>query len=275
MIYCDSHVHTRNSPDGRDAIADIVRQAQDKGLVYLATTDHLDYDLKIGNNRSPIYWNHINLDKYRAEWLAAKAQLDKDQADKPQKMQFCFGIEAGFEDDERVNDAYIKTFERYPFDIVINSVHFVNGMDVYFRSAFLFKSKKRMYGDYLDKILRSLDAPYEYDTVAHIGYVTRNAPYRDKTMSYAEFGDKIDAILNGIIQRNKALEVNTHNIFTPSKEVLQRYYELGGRKITFASDSHHGDICKDYESTCALLKEIGFTHFSVFCQHKESLINIE
>lgn len=110
--------------------------------------------------------------------------------------------------------------------------------------------------------------------MAHIGYVTRNAPYAKKALFYADFPEKFDAILHGIIERGKALEVNTHTTLYPSEEILRKYYEYGGRKISFGSDSHHAELCKDYEKTCAMLKEIGFTHFSVFTAHEEELVPI-
>ena len=153
MIYVDSHVHSRNSSDGRDPVAEIVREAEEKGLAYLATTDHLDLELKYGGNHSPLKWKHIDLDAYYAEWQAAKAALDE----KGSPLEFRFGIEAGF--GENVCDRYLETFEKYPFDVVINSVHFVGGWDVYFPHAFLFKRKKKVYGEYLDNIIKSLDAP--------------------------------------------------------------------------------------------------------------------
>lgn len=268
MIKVDSHVHTRHSSDGHDPIADIVAEAREKGMYYLATTDHLDLELKFGGNKTPIPWKHIDLDAYYAEW---RAEADKLAAENS-PLKFRLGIEAGF--GANVCDKYVETLAKYPFDVVINSVHFVDGWDVYFPNAFFFKSKRRMYGQYLDNIIASLDAPYEYDIIAHIGYVTRNAPYINKKLEYADYPDKFERILKGIIDRGKALEVNTHTTLFPTEEILRKYYEFGGRKVSFGSDSHHAELCKDYENTCKLLKEIGFTHFSVFTAHKEELVPI-
>lgn len=262
----DSHVHSHHSSDGKDEIAEIVRQAKANGVSYLCITDHLDMDLKCGGH-TPIPWKHINLDDYKKEWTAVKESLADDGLD------FCFGIEAGW---SKPAESVLKDLlPRYDFDAVINSVHFVYGWDVYFPRAFWFKSKAKMYSGYLDAILESLDAPYEYDIVAHIGYVTRNAPYKDKSLRYQDYPDKFDAILKGIIARDKALEVNTHTELFPSVEILKRYYELGGRKISFGSDSHRNELVKKYDETCKLLKEIGFTHFSVFHKHVETKIPIE
>ena len=93
-------------------------------------------------------------------------------------------------------------------------------------------------------------------------------------LEYADFPDKFDAILKGIIERGKALEVNTHTPLVPTGEILRKYSEYGGRKLSFGSDSHHAELCKDYERTCAMLRGIGFTHFSVFTDHKEELVEI-
>ena len=52
---------------------------------------------------------------------------------------------------------------------------------------------------------------------------------------------EIDEILQVIIQKDKILEVNSSTkgmgLSVTSEEILQRYYQLGGRKISFASDA--------------------------------------
>ena len=266
MQIVDSHVHTINSPDGNDKIKTILETAKNKGFYYLATTDHLDLDLKcVKKNKTPVKWNHIDLDKYYAEWKEA----EKDAGD----VKFRFGIEAGY--DKGANEAYIETLSKYPFDVVINSVHFVDHWDVYFLNAFLFKPKKRVYTHYLEKIYESLDAPYQYDIVGHIGYVTRNAPYRDKSLKLDDYKEIIDKILRKIIEKDKALEINTHHGILPTDEILKKYYELGGRRISFGSDSHRMDIGKDFEKVCSLAKSIGFTHFSVYTKHIPEEIEIQ
>ena len=86
----DTHVHTRNSADGRDSISEICRQAVEKGISFLCTTDHLDYDLKYGGHAA-VPWKHIDLDEYKAEWLEAKEALGEDSG-----LELRFGIEAGW-----------------------------------------------------------------------------------------------------------------------------------------------------------------------------------
>lgn len=269
---CDTHVHTKNSHDGKLPIQSIVDLAKAQGLCYLATTDHLDYDFEYGKNRAPISWPPLDLDAYYKEWQIAKQALDDD---KNNTLNLCFGIEASYDKSDKAKQKYAETIAKYPFDVVINSVHCVDGYDVYFKMAFLFKRKKHVYKRYLETILESLDAPYQYDIVAHIGYIAHGAPYRDKLLRYKDFPDEIDAVLKGIIERGKAMEINFHHEMAPGRDIVERYYELGGRKISYGSDAHRGDICINYDEAMTMLKEIGFTHLSTFVQHREILIPIE
>ncbi len=262
----DTHVHTRHSSDGHHSIKEIIRQAKERGIGFLCTTDHLDYDLKYGGHAA-VPWRHINLDEYKAEFDEAKANLGEDSG-----LELRFGIEAGWS--KKAEEHLKDLLPRYDFDQVINSVHFVLGWDVYFPQAFWFKTKKRLYSTYLHNVLDSLDAPYEYDVVAHFGYVTRSAPYKNKELPYSDYPELFDAIFKKIIEKGKALEINTHTTQYPTDEILRKYYEAGGRKISFGSDSHRDELGKNYEETCRYLKSIGFTHFSVFTKHVEQLIPI-
>lgn len=269
---CDTHVHSTNSHDGKVPISQIVQEAKAQGLCYLATTEHLDYDFEYGKNRAPVSWPNLDLEKYYKTWSEAKKALDDD---KNNTLNLCFGIEASYDSSQAAKEAYQRAIAKYPFDVVINSVHCVDGYDVYFKMAFLFKTKKRVYRRYLETILESLDAPYQYDIVAHIGYIAHGAPYRDKLLRYKDFPNEIDAILKGIISRDKALEINFHHEMAPQRDIIERYYELGGRKISYGSDAHRGDICKNFDEACKMLKEIGFTHLSTFVKHREVLVPIE
>lgn len=268
---CDCHVHTQNSHDGKIPLCDVVAKAKEQGLCYIATTEHLDYDFLYGKNTAPVKWGMLDVAKYHEDWKNAKQALDDD---KNNTLTLAFGVEASYDSSQRAKDEYKKIIAEYPFDVVINSVHCVDGYDVYFKLAFLFKSKKRVYRRYLETILESLDAPYPYEIVAHIGYIAHGAPYRDKVLRYKDFAKEVDAVLEGIIARGKVLEVNFHHDMVPEREIIERYYELGGRKISYGSDAHRGDICKNFEETCAMLKQIGFTHLSTFVQHKEVLVEI-
>ena len=57
--------------------------------------------------------------------------------------------------------------------------------------------------------------------------------------------------MHTLIQKNKALEVNTSGFVTenrayPKDEVIHRYLSLGGTKFTYGSDAHKVDDLARY-----------------------------
>ena len=74
-----------------------------------------------------------------------------------------------------------------------------------------------------------------------------------------------DEIFHFLIRRNISLEVNTggmqHGLSepNPSYELLQRYYDLGGRMITLGADSHTtANVGLNFPGVVSDLKKIGF-----------------
>jgi histidinol-phosphatase (PHP family) len=158
-------------------------------------------------------------------------------------------------------------YEKYKPDFVINSIHCDGGRDYAYSS--ITQDKPTLYGRYLRLIRESLDAPYPYDIVGHIGYVMRYAPFDDKEIDLNEFKKPLDDILTTIIQKDKILEVNTSSYglsqsSLPGEPLLSLYYKLGGRKISFGSDAHKTDRLADkFEATASMLKGIGFEYLTI------------
>ena len=151
-------------------------------------------------------------------------------------MNVAIGVELGFGDADSVKARYAELCKKFCPDYIINSVHTINGKDLV--RLKIEQDKKAVYGDYLARIRRSLDAPYPYDIVGHIGYAARYVPYENVDFDLNEFGEQLDDIFRTIIAKGKILEVNSASKklkqrSVPDKPLLKRYYELGGRKICF------------------------------------------
>ena len=157
----------------------------------------------------------------------------------------------------------------------------MDGGDAYFGKIFDGKTQKEIYERYLDLLLASVKVPYDYDVVGHIGYVTRYVKYENYTLWQEEYKGKIDELLKEIIARGKTIEINTHvkhreMTYLPERPILERYFELGGRKVTFSSDAHLAESIGDrYEMVRNLAKDIGFTEWTVYKKRKEHKIEIE
>ena len=261
----DVHIHSTFSFDGRDTLKDILFEAHAKGYAFLGVAEHFDYDWLL---LKTLPQKLIDAENYFHE--ARRLQEDYQGC-----MNVLIGAEFGYADDERVAKKYAETVEKYRPDFIVNSVHTLRGEDYYFRQPFYtqkgegkLREKREVYEEYLSLLLKSVHASYPYDIVGHIGYATRYAPYEDKSLSYAEFKKPLDEILQAIIDKNKILEVNTavkdERLFVPTDEIVKRYYQLGGRNVSFASDAHIVARIGDKRAeTVKRLKEIGFTHITV------------
>lgn len=67
----------------------------------------------------------------------------------------------------------------------------------------------------------------------------------------------------------------TLNDFMPSKEILKKYYKMGGRLITMASDAHIAEnASNNFEKAIKAIKEIGFENICYFQNRKVNKIKI-
>lgn len=258
----DSHLHTLYSHDGNATPEAVVEQAIKLGLDYIAFTDHIDRDYLF------ICYDcfcQIELQKYVEHILALKEKYAG-------KIKIALGAELGFL--AEANDLYTKDIASADFDVILNSTHTVFGHDMFFPSFFeVAGTQRNAYEAYLKTIRKSLDAPYQYDIVSHIGYIQKNSPYEDNDLRYDDFSDIIDDILLTVIKYDKCIEVNSKinirdTITMPNTEILKRYYALGGRKISFGSDAHHlSAIGHNYKTVAKLCADIGFNGFTYFLNH--------
>ena len=157
----DCHTHSIFSSDGELSIEKMTAIALEKGLSYLAVTDHVDFDALLEKNRAPSYWKQPDTELY----AATVQRLKPAAADKG--LYLAFGAEMGFDADPAAQRPAKELIESTPFDVIINSVHFAGGLDLYFPEYFKGRTKKQAYELYLDTV-------YELSLI-HISEPTR--PY--------------------------------------------------------------------------------------------------
>ena len=272
-LLTDMHTHSTFSHDGQNELKDMLAAAQKKGIAFYGTSEHFDYDYDEKKMSAEIYSQ--TRDANPEDYFHAARHLQDDYAG---VMNVIVGAEFGYTNDPVALDRYVREYEKFRPDFVINSVHSIGGVD-YCRIPFT-KDKAQTYREYLAIIRESLDAPYPYDIVGHIGYVARYVPFEDGRLSLDEFGAELDDIFKTIIQKDKILDVNSASkhlpqLSLPSVELIARYFALGGRKISFGSDAHFlSRIADKREEVVAALKEIGFTYITVPCKGEHIKVEI-
>ena len=235
MMYFDSHIHTEFSADSEMKAAEALREAEKQGLG-LVFTEHLDYDYPAAGEEEFIFDPAAYWAAY--ESLRAKGNLS-------------LGVEMGMmASAHEKNAAFLR---RAPFDFVLGSIHFLDVKDLYYPETFEGREKREMYHEYLTVMRDEIYAHPFINTLAHIDYIARNAPFDNPELSYGDFADEIDAVLRALVETDTVIEINTRRLSAPRgiKElapIYRRYYELSGRYVTIGSDAHVPEgVARNYD----------------------------
>ncbi len=271
----DLHTHSRFSHDGRNTLEEMLSAAREKGLSFFGVNEHFDGGYKL--EYFPEKWQK-ELERERSvrdEYFHHARYLQEDYAG---VLNVLIGVEFGYDDDVEVQKKYAEHCQKHRPDYVINSVHGVDGKDYCYCT--LDGDRQTVFGEYLRLVRRSLDAMYPYDIVGHIGYVSRYVPFADRRIRAMEFREQLDDILKTVIEKDKILEINSaskmdEQATLPDYDVVERYFELGGRKVSFGSDAHFKERVGDkFDEVVERLKQIGFTYLTVPCRGEHIKVEI-
>lgn len=262
----DLHTHSQHSFDGNNSVYDICIGAIKNHAVGIAITDHCDIGM-----------NDIDLlsfaEKQYNDTLNAKTE-HKDI------LKVYQGIELGqgFYDESLSN----QILDKYDYDIVIGSIHNLKNMEDFYFLDYSKLDINSLLTDYFNTVLE-LVKWNKTDTLAHLTYPFRYIVERENiNIDISRFYDIIDKIFETLILNEKALELNVSGLFMtinntlPDKGLIRRFHDMGGKYVTVGSDSHYSDkVCMGIEAGYDMLKECGYTHFTIFEKRKPVLIEIK
>src|SRR5699024_899163 len=105
---------------------------------------------------------------------------------------------------------------------------------------------------------------------------------RDKKLDVDEnFHDIIGEIFKTIIPKGKGIEVNTSGFAyglgsaMPSRDILELYYDLGGKVITIGSDAHKAEhVGHRFDEILTMLQDIGFEYLATFAEEEPTFHKI-
>lgn len=263
----DCHNHSNCSPDGHHSPQAMADRARDLGLYAYTLTDHCECN----------QYEEQYRDRCEAAWHAM------EQLEIPQGLTFLRGVELG---QATQNMAGAKeAVARYPYDFVIGSLH--NLRD---KPDFYYMDCKSMTPHELDALLDGYwDELLEmigwggFDALGHLTYPLRYIQGEQGVpVDLARHSDKIDAVFTALIKKGIALEVNTSGLHQklgetmPGPALLARYYDLGGRLLTFGSDAHRTeDLGGGIDKAMEQARSIGFTEYAVYKQHTPMMLPLE
>lgn len=242
----DFHIHSRVSFDGHDTGRALAQAALDAGLKGICFTDHLDYD-PTGQMGDLTF----RTEDYNAEY---------DRLSLP-GLTIRLGVEFGLTRDNQAQ--FRKDLARRPFDFVLGSIHFVDGLDVYFEPFWQGKTVYQVEQRYLVETLACVQVHEDFDVLAHLTYISKPPCHPTHApLSYVAHREVIDEILRVLAEKGKGLEMNTSGVdrcgdFLPSADIFRRFRELGGEIVTVGSDAHRCNRVGQYTfRACDILKDI-------------------
>lgn len=263
----DYHLHTVHSFDGVQSVDELCREMIARGVEEICLTEHLEPNHPDPEVNVPPIW-----DVYFREIENARRAYPL--------LTIRAGVEIGDEPASRCS--VLRDLSEYPFDFYLLSLHLVGGVDCYDAERFYAgKTRAGAYREYAEAKAESVMAFEDYDAVAHIGYVSRYAPWSDsRPLRYEDAPDVFDAMLRHMVEHGKCLEINTSTLETmgctlPHESIIRRYIALGGEMFTFGSDAH--DTQSDYrgiERTRERVRELGGKYQASFERRKMKLWRI-
>jgi histidinol-phosphatase (PHP family) len=247
----DQHTHTVFSPDAsKEATFEnyltILNQKKVKAITF---TDHCDFDCP-----APLF-NQI------PDFVSFKRRLHQAQESTDTLLQM--GVELGYQ--PHVLEAMKQLVAAHPFDTVLLSVHYMDGLDPYGGEFFRDKTLTQSYQRYFETALEAIKTFDGFHILAHLDYIFRYSLEKTDAVNLTPFYDVLDAIFETLITKNKVLELNTspyrkdYQNKTPNLDIIKRYFEKGGRLISLGSDAHTPkDVGADFDQAKAFLKSTGF-----------------
>lgn len=255
----DNHMHTSFSGDSEAAPADMIKEAKAKGLNGITITDHLDYDYLPEPGAF-----ELDPDTYYKTQHALALEYSTDS------FTILTGLEVGLQ--KCCVEKNKVAVASQDFDFIIGSTHVVDGKDPYYDSFWDEGTQTELFLKYYASILENITTFDDFDSVGHLDYIFRYA--RDEAArcnTYRPYKFMVDMILDQIIRKDKALEINTGAYRkgllepNPAIDIIKRYKDLGGKLITIGSDAHEpAHIAYGFDKVAALLKECGFKEYAVY-----------
>ena len=266
-ITADIHMHSTFSHDSDAAPEEMIRGAVEKGLTTICFTDHYDKD--------DLEWGEESIFDPEEYFRVLTPLADKYR----EKIDVKIGVELGLR--PYLGDYYRNLVAKYPFDFVIGSVHTIQSTDPAAGKLFREHTDEDAYRIGFEEMLEDVKNFDDFDSFGHMDYMVRYANQREKSYSYRAFADEIDAVLRLLVEKGKALELNTAGLkyglpfAHPHPDILKRFRELGGEMITVGADGHRPEhIAYDFEKVSQMLKDCGFRFYTVFSERKPAFIEL-
>jgi histidinol-phosphatase (PHP family) len=258
MVPHDYHIHTHFSCDSNASMLSMCRAAIDAAISEIGITEHFDLnpaDPCAGFFRVDEWWEEISCCREELNGLLT--------------------IRAGIELSEPhlYPEAVEALLGNYPWDYALGALHWIKN-EIIFEEDYFNRTEQVAYGDYFIELQRLVQSGL-FDILAHMDMVKRYGFEYYGSFEPKRYEGQIRSILQVLVSRDLALEVNTGTLrrsiheTSPSKQILQWFLEEGGQWITLGSDAHEPEIVgADIEKALSIIQSLGFKSLASFKRRK-------
>ncbi|MEW6446744.1 MAG: histidinol-phosphatase HisJ family protein [Bacillota bacterium] len=265
-VLVDYHLHTRRCGHATGRLAEYVRFAEIRGLREIGFADHIPQYFLPPHRRDPgLAMTEQELEAYVREVEGAAAAS--------KEISVRLGIEADYSPgQEKKLEAIL---DRYPFDYVLGSVHYLSGWGFDNPSEVQGYSERdidALYVEYFG-LIRQMATTGLFDVVAHPDLLKKFG-YRPRGNIHSLYEETVRVIAAaGLV-----VEVNTAGLRQPVEEIYPApaFLELCYRyevPVTLGSDAHRPeDVGRDFDRAEALLRKVGYREVAVFEKRRRTFL---
>ncbi len=242
MLVADTHVHSDYSIDAEDKITKMCESAIAKGVSIICFTEHIDM------NSEDESCDYFDAEKYLQAIEEARNKFQE-------KIIILSGIE--FSEPHLYPDKFKKVLAS-GYDSVLGSIYWSDDRfisDDELRKGY---SSEEIFDKYYNSVLKMVEYG-GFNILSHLDY-----PKKYNVQEYKN-NSIIEKILNLIIEKDIALEINTSSLrkdvddIMPESEILAIYSNLGGKKVTIGSDAHrYNEVASDFNYALKIIDKYGF-----------------
>ena len=276
MPLCDMHTHTRISSDADQSAENntlsFCETALKRGIKHIAFTEHYDIIPDPGA---------ITCDAKQAKeaFVLAKEMFGD-------RLDVMHGIELAHIHRPECASEGRRVLDEVKPDFVLGSLHINDdGTDYYtmdfsqYSDEFLLSSLD----DYLSQVIR-FAAECDFDSLAHCTYPLRYFHMHSRLgiVDMNKYFEPYSELFKVLMKRGKSLEVNSSTLRgeyrqpLPCFDLIKLYVDLGGRKFTLGSDSHHYSLVgTKLDEVQEYLKSLGIEGVMTYHNRQESFVKFD
>ena len=247
----DYHSHHERCGHAAGTMADYIEAAKLLGLREFGVSDHSPILFFEGDHALPhTAMARSALAGYVAEALALKERYAG-------RIEVKLGLETDFF--EGFEGAYRDLLDSHPFDYALGSVHWVDGVNIFWRPRWETEDAERTYREYYRLVIAAARSGM-FDILSHATACESYGPPIGETLS----GELYPPVVEAVRASGMIVEVNTAGYRKmngddpfPNRKMLQMLVEAGV-PLTFGSDCHRPDEVGFAQGRVeALLRDLG------------------